>query len=240
MNDSQLKERLNNIKEKEYIYVSLWFGGRKPGYDGYIISLDNNEIYKFESVSDINDINNSNAKIEMVASLSYPIKEKLLNYINDGKLFYFDKVDNPIFDRGTTIEIFPNNNKCIIKNADKISSNGIYNIYDELLEIIESSISNVDFNSIITTLLDYIEKQPDGYENSLLAVLNEVYTDLKYENGIYYFGNNELTFKNLFELQELLIKKSQEKNILLDFSKYDGQAVGLPFNIPFVKRSLNK
>ena len=30
------------------------------------------------------------------------------------------------------------------------------------------------------------------------------------------------------------------KNILLDFSKYDGQAVGLPFNIPFVKMILNK
>lgn len=240
MNDSQLKERLNEIKEKEYIYISLWFGGRKPGYEGYIISLDNNEIYKFESISDISDINNSSAKIEMIALLPYPIKEKLLNYINDGKLFYFDKIDNLIFDRGTTIEIFMNNNKCVIKNADKLSSNGIYNIYDELLEIIESSISNVDFDSIITTLIDYIEKQPDGYENSLLAVLNEVYIDFKYENGIYMFKDGKLESRDLFKLQEKLIAKSSEKNILLDFSKYEEQAVGLPFNIPFVKRSLNK
>lgn len=141
MNDNQLKIRLNKIKENEYIYISLWFGGRKPGYDGYIISLNNNEIYKFESISDIDGINNSKAKIEMIALLSDKIKGKILNYINNENLFYFDKIDNPIFDRGTTIEIFMNNKKCVIENADKISSNGKYNTYDELLEIIESSIA---------------------------------------------------------------------------------------------------
>ncbi len=42
--------------------------------------------------------------------------------------------------------------------------------------------------------------------------------------------------KDLFDIYDGVIKKCKEENIDLDFSKYKGQIVGLPYNIPFIKK----
>ena len=41
---------------------------------------------------------------------------------------------------------------------------------------------------------------------------------------------------DLFNIYKSVIKKCEEENIILSFDKYKNQVVGLPYNIPFIKK----
>ena len=42
--------------------------------------------------------------------------------------------------------------------------------------------------------------------------------------------------EDLFNIYKSVIKKCEEENIELSFDKYKNQVVGLPYNIPFIKK----
>ena len=52
-------------------------------------------------------------------------------------------------------------------------------------------------------------------------------------------GNNSISnysSEDLFNIYKSVIKKCEEENIELSFDKYKNQVVGLPYNIPFIKK----
>ena len=52
-------------------------------------------------------------------------------------------------------------------------------------------------------------------------------------------GNDSISnysSEDLFNIYKSVIKKCEEENIELSFDKYKNQVVGLPYNIPFIKK----
>lgn len=83
----------------------------------------------------------------------------------------------------------------------------------------------MDIEEIINILIKKIIELPEGTETTTFKLLQD--------------SNVPYNKENLFEIHNKLRKKAQEHNILLDSSVYDGRAVGLPHNIPFIKKSLS-
>ena len=46
--------------------------------------------------------------------------------------------------------------------------------------------------------------------------------------------------KDMFEIQKKVEEQLLNRNIVLDYSQYDGMFVGLPFNLTFVKKTKNE
>lgn len=78
-----------------------------------------------------------------------------------------------------------------------------------------------DIEDVVNEVVTAIEKLPKETEISIFEILK---SDIeKYDT------------KELFEINKKVIKKCEEIGIKLNFDKYKGQIVGLPFNIPFIK-----
>ena len=78
-----------------------------------------------------------------------------------------------------------------------------------------------DIEDVVNEVVTAIEKLPKETEISISEILK---SDIeKYDT------------KELFEINKKVIKKCEEIGIKLNFDKYKGQIVGLPFNIPFIK-----
>ena len=81
-----------------------------------------------------------------------------------------------------------------------------------------------NMNEVITTILEEVKKLPDGTETSTFQLLQKLFPDL------------DISTKDLFEIEKMVIEYAEADGIILDKSKYDGATVGLPFHIAFVKR----
>lgn len=107
-------------------------------------------------------------------------------------------------------------------------------------------INEDNLGKIIDELILYInEKISNGTEICLMELLDKKYKFVNIEKvmdseGIitlerdYVYENITIPDKLLLKMMHPLILKAKEKNIELDFSKYDDQDVGLPYNIPFI------
>lgn len=82
----------------------------------------------------------------------------------------------------------------------------------------------MDIEEIINILIKKIIELPEGTETTTFKLLQD--SNIPYNKA------------KIFEIHSKLRKKAQEYNILLDSSSYDGRAVGLPHNLPFIKKSL--
>ena len=78
---------------------------------------------------------------------------------------------------------------------------------------------------ILEKMIEFIKGVEDGAEYSTIEILNEL--------GINY---EETDTYDLFELDYQLKKEARKNKIKLDSSTFEGMAVGLPYNIPFVIR----
>ncbi len=90
-------------------------------------------------------------------------------------------------------------------------------VHDHILD--PNGEKNID--NTINVIVDVIEHLQSGTEISISQILGK---------NIDNYETNEL-----FEINKCVLKKCEENGIKLDFSKYAGQIVGLPFNIPFIK-----
>lgn len=81
----------------------------------------------------------------------------------------------------------------------------------------------MDLETIIENLTSKIKELEPNTETSISSLLGK--------DVIANYSSN-----NLFDIYNGVIKKCKEENIDLDFSKYKGQIVGLPYNIPFIKK----
>ena len=82
---------------------------------------------------------------------------------------------------------------------------------------------DITVEKLVNEIFEEITKLLDGTEISTAQILKKLYP------------NFELSTEDLFKIEMEVRKKSELEGIVLDKSKYDGQFVGLPFNIPFVK-----
>ena len=76
---------------------------------------------------------------------------------------------------------------------------------------------------ILEKMIEFIKGVDDGAEYSTTEILKEL--------GINYEGADTY---DLFELDYQLKKEARKHKIKLDSSAFEGMAVGLPYNIPFV------
>ena len=91
---------------------------------------------------------------------------------------------------------------------------------EELKKIIEQVIGNNDpyWNIPVYEIIKKIIDLPEGTETSITKLLN----------------NPQFTSKQLFDINNIVIKVCEKININLDFSKNDGKVRGLPYNLPFI------
>lgn len=81
---------------------------------------------------------------------------------------------------------------------------------------------NKNVEEIVEKLFLKLEELPSGYETSTSELLGK--------DSLENFSTKEL-----FDINKQLIEKCEKENIKLNFDKYSGAVVGLPFNIPFIK-----
>lgn len=81
----------------------------------------------------------------------------------------------------------------------------------------------MDLETIIENLTNKIKELEPNTETSIPSLLGK--------DVITNYSSNDL-----FDIYIGVINKCKEENIDLDFSKYKGQIVGLPYNIPFIKK----
>lgn len=84
--------------------------------------------------------------------------------------------------------------------------------------------TTLNIEDIVNKLIIELNKLPNGTEISTSQLLGN-------------FDNNNYSIHDLFEIQTMFIKKCNEQNIELDYSKYKDSFGGLPFNTPFIKKS---
>lgn len=89
-------------------------------------------------------------------------------------------------------------------------------VYNHILD--PNGQKNID--KTVSVLTDVIEHLPKGTEISISQILGK--------------NCNNYNTKELFEIDERVLSSCKEKGIVFNFDKYKDQAVGLPFNIPFI------
>ena len=95
------------------------------------------------------------------------------------------------------------------------------------LQLLCDKISNVskqnNINGIIDKIVSKIEKLDKGTEISM----SELWKDE--------IKRYKLEFEDLFDMNEKILDICEEKSINLNFDKYAGACVGLPYDVPFIK-----
>lgn len=76
----------------------------------------------------------------------------------------------------------------------------------------------------VITVFEEIKKSSNGTETSISELLKKS------------FPNLDFSIEDKFKIEIMVREKAEAENIILDKSKYEGALVGLPFNIPFVKK----
>lgn len=83
---------------------------------------------------------------------------------------------------------------------------------------------------------EHLNTLPTGTEISTSEAISAVYEFKFLLNGEYSIDGEMVGMKELFKIDEIVRGAVRKFNIKLDDSKYYGQAVGMPFNIPYVIR----
>lgn len=96
---------------------------------------------------------------------------------------------------------------------------------------------DTDIDVIVNRLVEEIKSLPDGTETSISSLLATIYGGIPRHGADNMYIEFDLSDKELFEINKKVSEKAAAVGLYLDFSKYEDQKVGFPFNIPFVKRT---
>lgn len=93
---------------------------------------------------------------------------------------------------------------------------------EELKKIVEEVIGNNDpfWNEPVFEVVKKIIEMPNGTESSVSELL----------------GTSQYSSEQLFDIHNSVNEVCKKLNIGIDYSEYKDKIVGLPFNIPFVKK----
>ena len=78
-------------------------------------------------------------------------------------------------------------------------------------------------NKIVYTIIKKLKELPTNSETCIIKLLGN--------EKIMKYSDEELT-----KISCCIFDKAKEENIMLDFSKYENQKMGLIYNIPFIKK----
>ena len=102
------------------------------------------------------------------------------------------------------------------------------------------------FDELVSYVCDEIRKLGDGAETSISILIHQYYTAAGYESmhlgpdtGWVWTNDHGKTYalRDMDKMKVLTLVENQLRSeFKLDFSRYEGLAVGLPYNIQFVIR----
>ena len=111
-------------------------------------------------------------------------------------------------------------------------------VYKKVISVIKTE--KLDYKSLASRLYNYLKSRPKRTELSTHEALDKMlgkpyvqYVD--YEGYTYFYGGIVIKEDDFWDIHNALMGKiGMGHKYEADFSKYDGQLVGLPYNIPFV------
>lgn len=97
---------------------------------------------------------------------------------------------------------------------------------EELKKIVEETIGNNDpyWNEPVFNIVKKIIDLPENTESAISELVD---------------SDNKTDNKFMFEINKSVTEVCEKINIILDKSKHNGQFIGLPFNISFIKKTLS-
>ena len=97
---------------------------------------------------------------------------------------------------------------------------------EELKKIVEETIGNNDpyWNEPVFNVVKKIIDLPENTESTISELVD---------------SDNKTDSKFMFEINKSVTEVCEKINITLDKSKHNGQFIGLPFNISFIKKTLS-
>ncbi|MDD7772341.1 MAG: hypothetical protein PT958_06245 [Firmicutes bacterium] len=95
-------------------------------------------------------------------------------------------------------------------------------------------------NKIVSEIVDVLLSLPEETELATSDIIKQLYGHEYLTCGDYEIHGEMYGFKDFFEIDSRVHKLAKKKGLILDDSKYDGMATGLPFHIPFVVRRIHK
>lgn len=162
---TQLEEQLKSLRIGDFIELSSWYGEGGYGYNGYLISLKDNIIYKYYYIYDHN-YNNPKEKFDIknVAFLSDGNKEFIINFIRNNIEFNDNNYkDELVFDGGTTIQVSIDNFRKEINNA-KI----FYEFVEHIKKMTLPEKERKNFSETIDVNLKILNKKVDEANNLIM------------------------------------------------------------------------
>lgn len=93
---------------------------------------------------------------------------------------------------------------------------------EEIEKIVKGIIGDNELSDTILKVVDKIVELPENTETTLAEILGP---------------DNNLDSKQMMVVNKLVHEVCEKLNIDLDSSSHSNQIIGLPFNIPFVKKS---
>ena len=95
-------------------------------------------------------------------------------------------------------------------------------------------------DKIVSEIVDVLLSLPEGTELATSDVIKQLYGHEYLTCGDYEIQGKKYGFEDLFEIDAKVHKLAKKRGLILDDSKYEGMATGLPFHIPFVVRRKHK
>ena len=80
-------------------------------------------------------------------------------------------------------------------------------------------------DEIVSVLIDKLQKEPDGYNNSSARLLTAAGYDLKNFTGL-----------DLLEIHFALFDEAEKAGLTLDMSSHDDKEEGMPYSLDFFLR----
>ena len=74
--------------------------------------------------------------------------------------------------------------------------------------------------SLVPAMLDILKSMPDHSKVSMTQLIEDIGLDI-----------TQMNMLELFSVHNKLVQEAEKSGIILDYSEYDGEDVGLPFNL---------
>lgn len=94
-------------------------------------------------------------------------------------------------------------------------------------EIICDKINNISKQDRIKEIINKVAYKIEELDKGTEITVSELWKDE--------IKNYKFEFDDLFDMNGKILDICKKKNIKLNFDKYDGACVGLPYDIPFIK-----
>ena len=114
----ELTNKIETIKKNNYFSISTWFGKNEIGIETKIVDL--NDGYYYEISTRKGNATEKYENIHRIDLIKAPLVLEFKECIMGNNIFKNQYSNNLILDRGTTVEVFLNNEKKSIKNEEEL------------------------------------------------------------------------------------------------------------------------